>query len=118
MEKLCIQYGQKLGSLPSHNDEYVYYDFPPPSKLADPSVESTLRNLGFGYRAKYIQSTAQTISEKPKGWLETLRKESYQVAKDKLLELSGVGPKVADCVVRPLTLPYLRIQPNLGFCSV
>jgi N-glycosylase/DNA lyase len=105
MEKLCIQYGQKLGSLPSHNDEYVYYDFPPPAKLADPSVESTLRNLGFGYRAKYIQSTAQTISEKPKGWLETLRKESYQIAKDKLLELSGVGPKVADCVVRALPLP-------------
>ena len=98
MEKLCVQYGQQVGSLPYHDDEYVYYDFPPPSKLSDPSVESTLRQLGFGYRAKYIQSTAQVISEKPKDWLESLRQKSYEDAREALLDLAGVGPKVADCV--------------------
>jgi len=98
MEKLCVHYGTKLGSLSS--DDYVYYDFPTPSVLAHPSVEQKLRTLGFGYRAKYIQETAQIIAnEKSPDWLDTLRSESYSRAKESLLELSGVGPKVADCVV-------------------
>jgi N-glycosylase/DNA lyase len=104
MEKLCIHYGSKVGSLPSE-DGYVYYDFPHPSALAHPSVEQNLRNLGFGYRAKYIQSTAYTIAHvKPSGWLTSLRTLSYPKAKESLLELSGVGPKVADCVVSPIVM--------------
>src|SRR5579862_8679055 len=100
MEKLCIHYGEQLGSLA--HDDYVYYDFPRPSALAQPSVEQTLRQLGFGYRAKYIQATAHMIAyEKPPNWLHTLRSGSYSNAKESLLGLSGVGPKVADCVVIP-----------------
>jgi N-glycosylase/DNA lyase len=100
MEKLCIHYGSKVGSLPENG--YIYYDFPHPSALAHPSVEQNLRTLGFGYRAKYIQSTAYTIAHvKPAGWLTSLRTLSYPIAKECLLELSGVGPKVADCVVVP-----------------
>jgi N-glycosylase/DNA lyase len=82
-------------------DGYLYYDFPSPATLAHPSVEQNLRQLGFGYRAKYIQSTAFAILNKPPNWLSELRTQSYPVAKDALLELSGVGPKVADCVVSP-----------------
>jgi N-glycosylase/DNA lyase len=97
MDKLCVHYGTKLGSL---DDGHIYYDFPSPLALADSSVEQNLRELGFGYRAKYIQSTASTIAHnKPKDWLPSLRTQSYTVAKNALLELSGVGPKVADCVV-------------------
>jgi N-glycosylase/DNA lyase len=95
MEKLCIHYGTKLGSL---DDGHVYYDFPSPSALSHPSVEQNLRQLGFGYRAKYIQSTASTIAQKPADWLSSLRTKPYPVVKEALLELSGVGPKVADCV--------------------
>ena len=95
---MCINFGTKVGTL--NDDEHVYYDFPNPGALADPSVEQTLRQLGFGYRAKYIRATAHTIAHvKPSGWLSSLRTESYSVAKESLLELSGVGPKVADCVV-------------------
>src|SRR5208282_3786236 len=98
MEKLCIHYGTKVGTL--NDDGHVYYDFPNPGALADPSVEQNLRELGFGYRAKYIQATAHKIAHvKPNGWLSSLRSESYPVAKESLLELPGVGPKVADCVV-------------------
>jgi N-glycosylase/DNA lyase len=101
MEKLCIHYGARLGTNPSDNE--IYYDFPSPKDLADSAVTQRLRDLGFGYRAKYIQATAEKIaSEKPKGWLENLRLEHYSAAKEALLELSGVGPKVADCVVPSL----------------
>jgi 3-methyladenine DNA glycosylase/8-oxoguanine DNA glycosylase len=63
-------------------------------------VEQTLRELGFGYRAKYIYQTACMIAnDRPKGFLTTLREEKdYREAHDALLEFSGVGPKVADCV--------------------
>ncbi|KAF8424692.1 8-oxoguanine DNA glycosylase [Tirmania nivea] len=95
VEKLCVNYGPKLGEL----NGIEYYDFPPPEKLAAAGVEQKLRDLGFGYRAKYIATTAQVIAhEKSLEWLHGLRKEPYKVAHEALLELSGVGPKVADCV--------------------
>ncbi|KAL8734176.1 MAG: hypothetical protein Q9166_001661 [cf. Caloplaca sp. 2 TL-2023] len=97
-----------------------YHDMPSPSVLTDPKVESHLRQLGFGYRAKYIYQTAVQISQThKKGWLDSLRnpespvmgqkvaaagemqpegREGYRVAHEELLALQGVGPKVADCV--------------------
>lgn len=91
------------------------HDFPPPEALIGKNVEGHLRELGFGYRAKYIAETARIIvNEKPKNWLETLRNPeapgfgsqhaslennaSYKKAHEELLSLKGVGPKVADCV--------------------
>lgn len=90
-----MHYGLRLGEL----DGVQYYDFPPPEKLATAGVEQRLRDLGFGYRAKYIANTARIIAnEKSLEWLHGLRKEPYKVAHEALLQLSGVGPKVADCV--------------------
>lgn len=74
-----------------------------------------MRELGFGYRAKYIAETARIVSqEKPRGWLESLTnpenpgfnadedpklgRTTYKEAHEQLLSLTGVGPKVADCV--------------------
>ncbi|KTW29267.1 hypothetical protein T552_01222 [Pneumocystis carinii B80] len=95
IEKLCHKYGTFVGRI-GKND---YYDFPAPSKLSKPSVELELRELGFGYRAKFIQKTAWIIeNERPKKWLESLRNKSYYEAKNSLCELMGVGYKVADCV--------------------
>jgi N-glycosylase/DNA lyase len=62
-------------------------------------TEQTLRELGFGYRAKYISTTARIIAqERLAGWLDGLRKVGYRDAHEALLGLSGVGPKVADCI--------------------
>jgi N-glycosylase/DNA lyase len=81
-------------------------------------VEAHLRELGFGYRAKYLARTATAIAEeKPAGWLDSLRNNEelkdkkrdleilqqggssgYKKAHEELLQLQGVGPKVADCV--------------------
>ncbi len=116
MEKLCIHYG----SLIAYIDSKPFYDMPPPSALTDPAVESRLRQLGFGYRARYLNKTAVMISqERGIGWLDGLRnpespvvgskpsyagpmlpggREGYRNAHAELLNLQGVGPKVADCV--------------------
>lgn len=42
----------------------VYHPFPPPEALAKEGVEEKLRELGFGYRAKYLAKTAQMLCEK------------------------------------------------------
>nr|POF07831.1 n-glycosylase/dna lyase [Quercus suber] len=115
VHKLCMHYGPLLG----HLDDQPYHDFPPPQALAQDGVEATLRALGFGYRAKYLHQTAVMVASKPPGWLDSLRnpespivgvksqsggdwtpqgRQGYRDAHAALLELQGVGPKVADCV--------------------
>ena len=99
----------------SSNDSLsiTYYPFPSPMRLAQPDVESKLRSLGFGYRAKFLARTAQVLCErvscgkdmKPSdvdhavyAHLLSLRNCTYGEARAKLMELPGIGPKVAEYV--------------------
>lgn len=60
--------------------------------------EKKLRACLLGFRAKYIHGTAQYLAARP-GWLEETESLPYVAAKARLLELPGVGEKVADCVL-------------------
>ncbi len=60
--------------------------------------EKDLRQCLLGFRAKYIHGTARFIAARP-GWLEETEHLPYAAAKARLLELPGVGEKVADCVL-------------------
>ncbi|KAM9892436.1 hypothetical protein OXX79_010020 [Metschnikowia pulcherrima] len=98
-DSLCTEYGTFINEY----DGVKYYSFPGPEKLAAPEVEARLRELGFGYRAKYIHQTAKMFvgEENPDISMDALcrlREKSYQEAHDFLLQLTGVGPKVADCI--------------------
>jgi N-glycosylase/DNA lyase len=89
VKSLCKHYSPPLVSIapPSETGEpESYHPFPPPSALVAPEVATTLRTLGFGYRANFIQKTAQMLVEEhglPNGaqgveepavrWLATLR---------------------------------------------
>lgn len=95
VERLCQTLGTRLCLL----DETSYHDFPTLSTLSESSVEERLRDLGFGYRAKFLQQSAKTILDSHGvHWLNGLRNISYHEARDALRTLSGVGTKVADCV--------------------
>jgi N-glycosylase/DNA lyase len=74
-----------------------FYTFPAVEKLVDVS-ETGLKECGLGYRAKYVQATAQRIFNE-KIDLEALRDKSYLDARKMLLDFPGVGLKVADCVL-------------------
>ncbi|XP_060738070.1 N-glycosylase/DNA lyase [Tachysurus vachellii] len=95
VERLCGTLGTALCQL----DGTQYHDFPSIEALAERSVEAQLRDLGFGYRARFLQGSAHLImsSHGPK-WLHDLRNIPYLEARAALLTLPGVGPKVADCV--------------------
>lgn len=60
--------------------------------------ESELRACRLGFRARYIRETAEFLAERP-GWLDATEVAPYPEAKARLMELPGVGEKVADCVL-------------------
>lgn len=51
------------GDLEQGEVRIAFHPFPPPEALAKPGVEEKLRELGFGYRAKYLARTAQMLCE-------------------------------------------------------
>ncbi|PVU97920.1 hypothetical protein BB561_000176 [Smittium simulii] len=76
--------------------------FPNVPALAQDGVEERLRELGFGYRAKYIYKSAKYICSNytnPQDFFLKLIQANYADAKSELLNLTGVGPKVADCIL-------------------
>jgi len=143
VQALCTNFGQVCGALDvpdaSEPTSQDYYSFPPPSALAAPSTAAKLRALGFGYRAEYIQRTAQMLIEdcvdgyKPcevSDWaseaerakadeaaekaLAALRDKSTEEAREVLLRFMGVGRKVADCILL-MSLDKVRPPQNLSF---
>jgi N-glycosylase/DNA lyase len=60
--------------------------------------EKELRRCLLGFRAKYIHASAKYIALRS-GWLVETEALPYAAAKARLLELPGVGEKVADCVL-------------------
>ena len=60
--------------------------------------EADLRACLLGFRARYIHDTAQFLTQRP-GWLDETELLPYAAAKARLIELPGVGEKVADCVL-------------------
>ncbi|MEG0074123.1 MAG: DNA glycosylase [Clostridia bacterium] len=74
-----------------------YYTFPSVASLSKASKED-LRALGVGFRDKYIVSTVDKIKSK-ENFLEDLDKLSTDDLKKELITFSGVGSKVADCVI-------------------
>jgi N-glycosylase/DNA lyase len=104
------KYGTKVDTVENEDGEEIeMWSFPTIQDLAKDGVEQELRELGFGYRAKYIYKSACHLAGKSENWLTDLKSLStaavsetlahIQKARTCLLELSGVGPKVADCIL-------------------
>jgi N-glycosylase/DNA lyase len=85
-------FGKKLSF-----DGYSFYTFPKPTELAQVNPKH-LRSCGLGFRAKRVSETAKLVNS-GKLSLEALKRLDYLDAKRKLLNLPGVGHKVADCVL-------------------
>ncbi|XP_074140110.1 N-glycosylase/DNA lyase isoform X2 [Sminthopsis crassicaudata] len=96
VQRLRAHLGPRLGQL----DGVSYHGFPSLQALAQAEVEPQLRELGFGYRARFVSQSARAILNERGGlaWLQQLRSASYEDARQGLCSLPGVGIKVADCV--------------------
>jgi N-glycosylase/DNA lyase len=60
--------------------------------------EARLRSAKLGYRARYIYQTALFLAERP-DWLEETEAAPTIEARTRLMELPGVGRKIADCTL-------------------
>ena len=89
--------GDRPGQTPAGQPAGTVNRLPTWTELAAIS-ENDLRACLLGFRARYIAETAKFIAARP-GWLEETEHLSYPLAKARLLELPGVGEKVADCVL-------------------
>ena len=105
IERLSKKYGSKI----SFNGK-EYYTFPTPEQLRDVTVED-YRNLGLGFRDVRLYETTQMILNKDID-LEKLKNNSNTIeVREELLKLSGVGPKVADCILLFSTLKRFEVFP-------
>lgn len=94
IEALCRCFQQPT---PAPKGEPSAWQFPPPEAIADTS-ERRLRRLKMGYRAPYLREAAKAAAERFVD-LTALDKLPYSAAKETLIQLPGVGPKIADCVL-------------------
>ena len=92
IERLCARYGEKMES-----DGTEYYSFPTPEQLSA-ATEADLRQLGMGYRARYIVETTRSILTGEVSLDRLYQIKYYRTARKELMKLSGVGEKVADCI--------------------
>jgi N-glycosylase/DNA lyase len=75
----------------------LFYSFPEPETLADASIDE-LRKCKLGFRAKLVRKAAEKVDSNEIN-LELLKEVDYETAKAELQKVSGVGNKVADCVM-------------------
>ncbi len=86
IERLCENFGEPKDG---------YYTFPTAQKLASLSLED-LQVLRSGFRAKYLLDAAQKVAGGEID-LYNLKDIPLEQAREELMKIKGVGPKVADC---------------------
>ncbi len=88
ISRLCESFGEKTDG---------YYTFPTAEKIATLSLED-LAVLRAGFRAKYILDAATKVANGEID-LSSLKSMSLDDARNELMKIKGVGPKVADCAL-------------------
>lgn len=93
IDRMSQKYGTKI--------EYkgkAYYTFPSMQSLSSASVED-LRALGLGFRDKRIYETTKMFMDGKITLQELENEKDTKALREKLMELPGVGGKVADCIM-------------------
>jgi N-glycosylase/DNA lyase len=92
LRNLSKKFGRRLSV-----DGRDFFTFPSIKTLHEAEI-SELRSCGVGYRAKAIKAIAKSIVDHELD-IPTLTNCSYNEAKNALLEIYGVGNKIADCIL-------------------
>ena len=104
IERMSAKYGQEIRFRGTS-----YYTFPTIDELSQASVKD-LKDLGLGFRDRYVYETTKKIKE-GKINIENLKQEPTNEVRKQLLTLTGVGPKVADCIMLFSTLKRFDVFP-------
>ena len=93
IERLSEKYGNEI----NWNGK-VYYTFPTPEQLKNVTAEE-FRSLGLGFRDIRLFETTKMILNKEVNLNSLYNEGNTKKVREELLKLSGVGPKVADCIL-------------------
>ncbi len=85
---LSKQFGRRVSL-----NRYIGHSFPAVGSLNN---LKKIKSCAVGFRAKYLYEANKMLSNY---FFRDLRKLNYGTAKKKLLEVPGVGEKVADCIL-------------------
>jgi len=88
IDRLCYKYGNKIEG---------GYTFPTAETLSALTVED-LADIRMGFRAKYIIDAAKKVNSNEIN-LNNLYDIDIDKAREELMKIKGVGPKVADCTL-------------------
>ena len=105
IERLAQKYGKEI----EWNGK-KYYTFPTPEQLKDVTVED-YRKIGLGFRDIRLYETVHMVLDKKVDLDEMQQNPNTYEVREQLLTLSGVGPKVADCILLFSTLKRFEVFP-------
>jgi N-glycosylase/DNA lyase len=94
VKRLCERFGEPAAVPPGHEPAFA---FPTAARLAQ-CVEAELRTCKMGFRAAYLSATACRVASGDLD-LSGLANLPLDAARQQLLQLPGVGPKIANCVL-------------------
>ena len=94
IDVLCTNFGDFIGIFRGEEQ----FSFPGAERLAELSL-SDLSVCRLGYRDKYVLAAAQSVARDGEKALSALRTAESSEARNYVRSLSGVGPKVADCIL-------------------
>ena len=93
IERLSKKYGNEI-----EWNGVKYYIFPSAEQLKNVSIKE-YRELGLGFRDVRLYETTHKIVNKEIDLEKLKNNPNTEEVREKLLKLSGVGPKVADCIL-------------------
>ena len=105
IDRISKNYGKEV----EWNGE-KYYTFPTPEELKDATIED-YRRLGAGFRDIRLYETVHMVLDKKVDLNKMQNNPNTLEVKEQLLTLSGVGSKVADCILLFSTLKRLEVFP-------
>ncbi len=94
VEQLCRRLGSPVMTPPAHP---AAFSFPSPAQVAA-ADEPLLRECRMGFRAPYLLAAARQIANQQFN-LDEPGRLPLEAARERLMTLPGVGPKIADCVL-------------------
>lgn len=90
------QIAERFGAV-IKSSKTTLHAFPTAGALAG-SCPSVLSKCRMGYRGPYLQKTACAIGDE-RTWETAISALPYEQARKSLMQLQGVGPKAADCIL-------------------
>ncbi|WP_100183193.1 DNA-3-methyladenine glycosylase family protein [Candidatus Nitrosotenuis aquarius] len=92
LQNITIKFGKKIKF-----DNKEFHTFPEPKTLAH-ATKQELLSCGLGYRAPFVKEASSLVSNGQIDF-DHLKKVDYHAAKESLLQVFGIGHKVADCIL-------------------